>query len=133
MDEKRQEKALKSYERRAEDALKDETRVNRIMGQVSSKLQEVAGNNERLSGFVARVRVISRMVKNYIAGRYRVVPWKSIVLLVAGLIYFITPIDLIPDFIPALGLVDDISMIAFIYRSLRNDIDDYLLWEKEQR
>jgi uncharacterized membrane protein YkvA (DUF1232 family) len=131
MEEKKERKALSAYEKKAEKVLQDEGRVNKIIGSVSSKIRDVAENNDQLKGFVARLRVISRMVKSYISGRYRVMPWKSIVLLVAGLIYFITPLDLIPDFIPALGLVDDVSMIAFIYRSLKQDIDEYLLWEKD--
>lgn len=131
MEEKKERKALSAYEKKAEKVLQDEGRVNKIIGSVSSKVRGVAENNDQLKGFVARLRVISRMVKSYISGRYRVMPWKSIVLLVAGLIYFITPLDLIPDFIPALGLVDDVSMIAFIYRSLKQDIDEYLLWEKD--
>ncbi|CAD5255288.1 MULTISPECIES: YkvA family protein [unclassified Imperialibacter] len=131
MEENKEKKALSSYERKAERVLRDGDRVDKIIGSVSSKLGEITQSNERLSGFVGRIKVISRMVKNYISGNYRVMPWKSIVLLVAGLIYFITPIDLIPDFIPALGLIDDISMIAFIYRSLKQDIDEYLLWERD--
>jgi uncharacterized membrane protein YkvA (DUF1232 family) len=129
MDENKEKKALSSYEKKAERVLRDGDRVDKIIGSVSTKLGEITQSSERLSGFVGRIKVISRMVKNYISGNYRVMPWKSIVLLVAGLIYFITPIDLIPDFIPALGLIDDISMIAFIYRSLKQDIDEYLLWE----
>ncbi|WP_339792957.1 YkvA family protein [uncultured Imperialibacter sp.] len=131
MEENKEKKALSSYEKKAERVLRDGERVDKIIGSVSSKLGEITQSNERLSGFVGRIKVISRMVKNYISGNYRVMPWKSIVLLVAGLIYFITPIDLIPDFIPALGLIDDISMIAFIYRSLKQDIDEYLLWERD--
>jgi len=131
MEENKEKKALSSYEKKAERVLRDGERVDKIIGSVSSKLGEITQSNEKLSGFVGRIKVISRMVKNYISGNYRVMPWKSIVLLVAGLIYFITPIDLIPDFIPALGLIDDISMIAFIYRSLKQDIDEYLLWERD--
>jgi len=131
MEENKEKKALSSYEKKAERVLRDGERVDKIIGSVSSKLGEITQSNEKLSGFVGRIKVISRMVKNYISGNYRVMPWKSIVLLVAGLIYFITPIDLIPDSIPALGLIDDISMIAFIYRSLKQDIDEYLLWERD--
>lgn len=130
MEESKENKALSPYEKKAEKVLQDKDRVNRIVGSVSAKLNEITESSDTLKAFVGRVKVIARMVKSYVSGRYRVMPWKSMVLLVAGLIYFITPLDLIPDFIPALGLVDDVSIIAFIYRSLRQDIDDYLEWEK---
>lgn len=130
MEESRENKALSPYEKKAEKVLRDKDRVNRIVGSVSAKLKEITESSEALKAFAGRVKVILRMVKSYVSGRYRVMPWKSVVLLVAGLIYFVTPLDLIPDFIPVVGLVDDISIIAFIFRSLRQDIDNYLEWEK---
>ncbi len=129
--EENEQKVLLSYEKKAEKAFHEEGRINKIIANVSSRLSEIIQNSERLKTFVGRLRVFSRMIRNYVAGKYTVMPWKSVVLIVAGLIYFITPIDLIPDFIPALGLIDDISMITFIYRSLHQDIEEYLKWEKQ--
>ena len=69
-------------------------------------------------------------VNAYTSKEYTYVPWKTICLIVAGLIYFIYPVDLIPDFIPVSGLIDDIALIAWIYESIQDDIDNFLEWEK---
>ena len=69
-------------------------------------------------------------INAYTSKEYTYVPWKTICLIVAGLIYFIYPVDLIPDFIPVSGLIDDIALIAWIYESIQDDIDNFLEWEK---
>ncbi len=132
MSEERERRELSAYEKKAERALKDENRVNSILNNVTSKLQEATKSNEKLQGFFKRIRVISRMVRAYIKRDYREVPWRSIVVLMAGLLYFLTPVDLIPDFIPVLGLLDDASMIAFIFNTLKADIDAFIAWEEKQ-
>ncbi len=57
-------------------------------------------------------RVIKRDVHAlYLASGDRRVPWyaKALALAVAG--YALSPIDLIPDFVPVLGLLDDIVIV----------------------
>ena len=38
--------------------------------------------------------------------------------------YFISPLDLIPDYIPILGLSDDAAVLMFAYYKIQNSIDD---------
>lgn len=133
MSEEKERRALSAYEKKAEKALKDENRVNNLLNDVTAKLKEAAQNNEKLQGFFHGLRVMSRMIRAYIKGHYKEVPWRSIVVLAAGLLYFVTPVDLIPDFVPALGLLDDAAMVAFIFRTLRTDIDAFLQWEQQQK
>lgn len=72
------------------------------------------------------------MVKAHFSGKYTSFSIKSILLMIAGIVYFVTPIDLIPDFIPALGFTDDITVVFFIYRSLSEDIEMFESWEKQK-
>ena len=47
----------------------------------------------------------------YLAGRHRKTPWYAKLLIVAIVAYALSPIDLIPDFIPVLGLLDEIILL----------------------
>ena len=47
----------------------------------------------------------------YLAARDRRVPWYAKVVIAIVAAYALSPIDLIPDFIPILGLVDDLLLL----------------------
>jgi uncharacterized membrane protein YkvA (DUF1232 family) len=72
------------------------------------------------------------LVKAYAQGEYRTIPWKSFLLVVAAILYFINPIDLIPDLMPVLGLTDDFAILLMVYKSIGSDIDSFLEWEKSK-
>jgi uncharacterized membrane protein YkvA (DUF1232 family) len=68
------------------------------------------------SGMFAKVKIWARLIKRdvhalYLASRDPRVPWyaKALALMVAA--YALSPIDLIPDFIPVLGYVDDVILL----------------------
>ena len=73
------------------------------------------------------VKLFFAMVKDYIDGSYREIPWPTIASLVAALIYVVSPVDAIPDFIPVVGYVDDAAVVALVIAALRHDLRDYCL------
>jgi len=73
-----------------------------------------------------------RLVRAYIRRVYTEVPWETIVLATAAIIYFVSPIDFIPDFIPVVGYVDDVAIISFVVASIKTDLDNFLDWEADQ-
>jgi uncharacterized membrane protein YkvA (DUF1232 family) len=50
-----------------------------------------------------------------------------------AILYFVSPIDLIPDWLPLAGFVDDAAVILFVIRQLKQDIDGFLAWENAQK
>ncbi|MEO9966247.1 MAG: YkvA family protein [Reichenbachiella sp.] len=124
------ESKFKKYRKKAEEALKDKDRIDGILTTTKRKLSDLLGSNERLKEFSDKIYVMIRMVKAQLSGEYREFPWRTLVMMVGGLIYFITPIDLIPDLIPILGLTDDISIVYWIYRSIQEDIEKFEAWER---
>ena len=64
------------------------------------------------------------MLKDFREGRYEL-PWKSVAAIVAALLYFISPIDLIPDFIPVIGYLDDAVVIGFVLELIKDDLEKY--------
>ncbi|MEO9804263.1 MAG: YkvA family protein [Reichenbachiella sp.] len=124
------ESNFKKYRKRAEEVLKDNERVQSLIGSTRRKLTDVLENNDRLKEFSEKVYVMMRMVKAQISGEYREFPWRTMAMLVGALIYFVTPMDLIPDIIPILGLTDDISIVYWIYRSVQEDIEKFENWER---
>jgi uncharacterized membrane protein YkvA (DUF1232 family) len=75
---------------------------------------------------------LGRLLRAYAQGEYREIPWKSLVLIVAAILYFINPIDVIPDLMPLVGLTDDFAVLFMVYKSIGDDIDKFLEWEKSK-
>lgn len=76
--------------------------------------------------------VLGRLAKAYALGRYRAVPWRAMLILLAAVIYFLNPIDLIPDLIPVLGMTDDFAVLLWVYNAIEAEVDKFLDWEASQ-
>lgn len=124
-------KFFDSAKQRAANILKNREKLLNLMKASGDKLKDINVGKIKDNKFVDRVKVIIRMVKAYRSGEYRDIQWQSILLMVAALVYFVTPIDLIPDFIPITGLVDDFSVVVWVYSTLKEEIDKFILWEEQ--
>jgi uncharacterized membrane protein YkvA (DUF1232 family) len=71
-----------------------------------------------------------RMIRVMFAGQYPGRPWRSIGLLAVLIIYIVSPIDLIPDYIPVVGVIDDLAMVGFFLRALHKDVQRFRAWER---
>jgi uncharacterized membrane protein YkvA (DUF1232 family) len=84
-------------------------------------------------GFVKKIPDIFRMVKMWKKGQY---PVKSIdvILPLLGLLYVISPIDLLPEVaVPVIGVLDDLAILSLAIPKLIREVDKFLLWEAEQK
>ncbi|MBP2280509.1 uncharacterized membrane protein YkvA (DUF1232 family) [Psychrobacter sp. PL15] len=72
------------------------------------------------------------LVKDYYQGNYRDVPYKTISAVVVGLLYVLNPIDVIPDFIPIIGHIDDALVLTFCLKLIKKDLEKYQTWKKNQ-
>jgi len=83
----------------------------------------------RLSQLRADLPVLLRLAQAWARKEYRTIPWKSIVSVLAALLYFISPIDLIPDLIPIFGFIDDAAVVAYVLKSVKADLEAFQAWE----
>ena len=100
-------------------------------------LDEAIRKSQRYKGLLKKcwddLTALIRLVREYINGEYKDVSWETIVLSIAAIIYFINPIDLIPDFIPGIGFIDDAAVIAFTITSIHKDLNKFREWERTAR
>ena len=78
------------------------------------------------------MKELGRMLRALFSRRYRIVPWLSIGAALFAVVYAIDPIDLIPDYIPFIGVIDDAVVLGLLWRVLRRDVKRFLLWEAEE-
>jgi len=118
---------------KAASLLKNKEKLKELLQAVVDKIESITGKEGRVKTALDMIATFVRMVKYYISGEYRQVPWKSIVLIIAGLLYFLIPLDIIPDFIPFTGLFDDATVIYWIALGIREDIHEFLEWETNNK
>lgn len=70
-----------------------------------------------------------RLVRAYVRGEYRAVRLRSVLAVVVGLAYFLSPIDLIPDVFLLLGLTDDAVVVTLVFTVLRQELVGFRTWE----
>ena len=115
---------------RATRVASDPGQLSSLLGSVSDKLSDMDENKKRVRGFFDKIRIMMRMIRAYITGDYRKIPWKSLLLITGALIYFMMPLDAIPDFLPMVGLADDISIVLLVFSSISSDINDFIEYER---
>jgi uncharacterized membrane protein YkvA (DUF1232 family) len=84
-------------------------------------------------GFVKKIPDIFRMVRMWKRGQY---PMRSIdmILPLLGMLYVISPIDILPDFaLPVLGIMDDLAVLSLVIPKLIREVDKFLIWETERK
>ena len=112
---------------RAKYIFRDKQKLIQLLLGVARK---ISTNNVEFKSIRTKLKVILRMVRAYAIGKYKLIPWKSIILLTAVLIYFLMPLDLMPDFIPVTGYIDDFSLLLWVYNHLQDDINTFVWWEE---
>lgn len=125
-----EQKALEQLEKgydEAEKLLKDEDKIERFLLRLEKKLKTipVAGNK------LAVVPIMASLVKNYVKKEYTDIPIGTIIAIVSSLIYFVSPIDFIPDSIPVLGYFDDAAVVAACWKLVESDVEEYEKWHNE--
>jgi uncharacterized membrane protein YkvA (DUF1232 family) len=70
-----------------------------------------------------------RLVRCYLRGDYRAVRLRSVLAVVVGVLYFLSPFDLIPDVFLLLGLTDDLVVMSLVFTVLREELAGFRAWQ----
>ena len=118
----------------AKEIFSNKEKVIETLDSAFQKSIDLENDKGEISKLTDRVKLFIRLIRSYVQGEYREVPLKTILLIFASLIYFINPFDLIGDFIPGLGYVDDVTLILWVLKSVEEDIlkfeEDFLSLKK---
>ncbi len=112
---------------KAESLANDTTKIFSLLTEAVSKAVK---NKHPLRKVWDDLTTLFRLIRAWDSGKYRDVPWQTIVLAIAAVVYFVNPFDLIPDFIPVIGYIDDATVIGFVIASISSTIANFRDWEK---
>jgi uncharacterized membrane protein YkvA (DUF1232 family) len=100
--------------------------------KVKEGSEKAIHNKAALAGVWDKLQLLIGITRDYANGSYTTIPKGSIIAIAAGLLYFISPIDVIPDFILGLGFVDDAYILSIVFRQVAKDLEKYKTWKANQ-
>lgn len=120
-------KVFSRAERRARTALKDTDEAAKLDKEATkkAKLHQVD-----LGDTFEDLQTLLRLTRAYAKGDYRELPMRTMVAAVAAVVYFVSPLDAIPDALPGVGFIDDAAVLLFVVKTISKDLDDYRAWEQ---
>ena len=126
-DEISQSAAFRRATADAEDYAGDPKRLAKLVEDAVGKINTIPRGpfGETWPYLLAMVRVI----RDYQRGEYRDIALPKLLVIIAAIIYFVSPFDVIPDWIPVLGHIDDAFVITLALKSVRSDLDTFMAAE----
>jgi len=124
-----QREAFNLAQRAARRVVRRRTRLLRL---VAKSVKKLSRNEDALERAKHDLRALIRLANAWAHRQYHNVPWRSILFATAALVYFVNPIDLIPDALLGLGFVDDLAVLSAVVRALRKDLTAFRSWEQQR-
>ena len=117
--------SLNENKEKAKAFLDDDDKMEKLFRDFEDKLKLIPKIGNRASD----IAVLLSLIRAYIKKQYTDVSPSTIMLAVAGLIYVVTPVDLIPDYILGPGLLDDAAVIGIVLQAIQMDLNKYKKWQ----
>ena len=123
--------AIEKTKSKAEEYVHDPKKAKKLLDDAVKKTKSFDKSRGPLGEVWSYLTALFRLLKAYIQKDYRDIPWGSMVLVIVAIIYFVSPVDLIPDILPG-GYIDDAAVIAFVVAQIKVDLDNFMAWEVGQ-
>ena len=131
IDQKDVKKAVSDRSDEARAIAEDEDKAQELIDKVEKLCRKLQNLPEPLSTVFADIPVLCNLILDYSRGNYREIPLATVIVIIAGLLYLVSPIDLMPDAIPVVGLLDDGLVLLYVLRTAHNDLMSYEEWREE--
>lgn len=114
---------------KAEAYARDPEKAKRLLEDAVKHAKGFDKSRGPLGEVWSYLTALFRVFRAYVGGAYKDIPWGSIVLVTVAILYFVSPLDLLPDAVPGIGFVDDAAVIAFVVAQIKAELDNFLAWE----
>ncbi len=115
---------------RAENYVKKPLRIKQLLNDSYKKAAEKKDIGQIAHEVWASLQILFRLIGAAVTGKYHGIPTGTLLGGTAVLLYFMSPIDAIPDFIPVIGLLDDAALLAWFMSSIKDEMDRFAAWER---
>lgn len=104
----------------------------KTQGLLNKAVKMANAKKESLGEVWEKLQLFFELVKAYSKGEYKNISPSTILTVIGTLVYFISPLDLVPDFIIGLGILDDAALIGYTVKKLANELDAFSKWKRAE-
>jgi uncharacterized membrane protein YkvA (DUF1232 family) len=108
-------------------------KVVTVLNEAADKLADKKSQTNKFRQLFEVALTLVRLVRSYISGEYREISSSTVISGLAVLLYVLSPIDLVPDFIPVLGFLDDLSLVSWFVGKFQGELTKFREWEATGR
>ena len=127
LNESDQERVSQTFEKGVETFTEEDLEKVKADAETAEKKAKFLG------GQFESFQLTWSLLQDYWAGKYTSIPWKLIASTGFAVAYLVSPLDIIPDFLPIVGFVDDATVFALVVSSFQSELNAYREWKKKQK
>ena len=122
------EELNKKYDESVE-ILNDQDKMNDFLNKMEEKVKEIPLVGNKLSN----VPVFIQLIKDFTTKKYSIIPVGIVIAIISSLLYVLLPIDLISDYLPIIGYIDDAAVVGACLKLVDSDVKKYIEWKEENK
>jgi uncharacterized membrane protein YkvA (DUF1232 family) len=124
------DKAKALFGKQVELIIRQENKLVELIQNVGKKLAKLA-DHPKVKLIIEPISIFIRMIKAHFTGGHKI-SGSTLGMIVLALIYFLSPVDLVPDFLGFFGFADDITVVLAVYAKVKDEVERFLEWERTQ-
>lgn len=118
------EESLKKHSSKANEYVGNKEKTEGLLNKVTKML-----GKEGLSSIATDIKELISFISDVTKGRYKDYSKWALTTAIGAIIYVVSPIDAIPDFLVGLGFVDDVAIIGYAMKKLHDELQKYHQWK----
>ncbi len=120
-------KGYEDYREKGEKYVNDKYKAKNLLDKAIEKAESKKGP---IKNVWEELQLMFSVAYDWVKGNYKDIPIKPLSMIFVAILYFVTPTDIVPDVIPLGGFVDDVAVIAYVLKDIRDDLHAYKEWKK---
>lgn len=101
-----------------------------VLNEAADKLADKNSKDNKFKQLFSTALTLVRLVRDYVSGDYRQIETSTVISGLGVILYVVSPIDLVPDFIPVLGFLDDLSLVSWFLGKFHVELARFREWEQ---